>query len=187
MSMLRTNEISTRTGSGDIQVVGGRIISPGAVLQTVYVRTDELNIYSSINSGDGTPIEPLNLSITPLYANSMILCQWMVNGELHQDNVLLIWKNGTLASDGFNQESGNVRWSGYASGFYDQNESSTPSNWKIMYADFPGSTAALTYGLATRSSSTGNYAFYLNRAIANAGANAYENLVSVGVIQEIAQ
>ena len=187
MSTLRVDEISARTGSGDIRVAGGRIISPGAVIQTVYVRTDERNSYSSNNTGNGTLVTPLSLPITPLYANSMILCQWMVNGELHQDNTFLIWKNGALASNGFNQQAGNVRWSGYASAFYDQNESSTPSNWSIMYADFPGSTAALTYGLATRSSSASNYTFFLNRTVSSTGGDSNENMVSVGIIQEIAQ
>ena len=196
MSTLRVNEISARTGTGAIAVPsgnrivsteGGAIVAPGMVIQTVYVRTDERNTYSSNNTGNGTLVTPLNLAITPKFANSLILCQWMVNGELHQDNTFLIWKDGALASNGFNQQAGNVRWSGYTSAFYDQNESSTPSNWKIMYADAPGSTSPVTYGLATRSSSGSNYTFYLNRTVTSLGQDAHENMVSVGIIQEIAQ
>lgn len=196
MSKLRVSTLESRTGSGTIevptgnQIVGtdtGSVVAPGMVLQTVYVRTDERNAYSSNNTGNGTPVTPLNLTITPKFANSLILCQWMVNGELHQDNVFLIWKDGSLVSNGYNQQAGNVRWSGYTSAFYDQNESSTPSNWKIMYADAPGSTSPVTYGLATRSSSSGNFTFYLNRTVVSLGQDAYENMVSVGIIQEIAQ
>lgn len=196
MSTLRTTAITSRTGTGNIVIpTGNRLVStqsgamaaPGMVLQTVYVRTDERNSYPSNNTGNGTPITPLNLTITPIHANSMILCQWMVNGELHQDNVFLIWQNGALAANGFNQQAGNVRWSGYTSAFYDQNESTTPSNWKIMYAGFPASTSPVTYGLATRSSSGSNYTFFLNRTVAALGQDAHENMVSVGIIQEIAQ
>lgn len=188
MSILRVNEITTRSGTGNIIIPeGNTLYAPGMVIQTLFVRTDERNTYSSTNSGNGTSISALNLTITPKIANSMILCQWMVNGELHQDNTFLIWKNGALASDGYNQQSGNVRYSGYAAAFYDQNESSTPSNWKIMYSDTPGSTSPQTYGLACRSSSATNYTFYLNRTVSSTGADSNENLVSVGIIQEIAQ
>lgn len=196
MSTVRTNAISSRTGTGEIALpVGNRLVSteagavvaPGMVIQTVYVRTDERNSYASNNTGNGTPITPLNLTITPKFANSMILCQWMVNGELHHDNTFLIWKDGAVAPNGYNQQAGNVRWSGYTSSFYDADHSSTPSNWNIMYAGFPASTSPVTYGLATRSSSGSNYTFFLNRTIGSLGTDAYENMVSVGIIQEIAQ
>jgi hypothetical protein len=196
MSILKVNSISSKTGNGNIVVVtGNRLIgsdigslyAPGMIIQTIYVRTDERNVYSSNPSGNGIEVTPLNLTITPKLQNSMILCQWMVNGELHQDNVFLIWKNGQLSTNGYNTQAGNSRWSGYASAFYDQNESSTPSNWKIMYADTPNSTSPITYSLACRSTTTGTYAFYLNRTVSSIGADSYENMVSVGLIQEIAQ
>jgi len=196
MSSLRVSSIAARTGSGNIaiptsnKIVGvdaGSVVAPGMIIQTAVVRSDLRATYSSSNSGNGNPVTPMDLTITPRFANSLIICQWMVNGELHQDNNFVIWKNGAIAPNGFNQESGNVRWSGYAAAFYDQNESSTPSNWKIVYADVPGSAATMTYGLAVRSSSASNYTFYLNSTVANAGADAYETMVSVGIIQEIAQ
>jgi hypothetical protein len=187
MSKLRVNELAARTGNVITLAEGAKIYQPGTVIQAAAIRSDLRASYSSSNTGNGNPVTPLNLTITPVFANSLIVCQWMVNGELHQDNNFLIWKNGALALNGFNQESGNVRWSGYTSAFYDQNESSTPSNWSIIYTDVPGSTASTTYGLAVRSSSTGNYTFFLNRTVANAGGDAHETMVSVGIIQEIAQ
>jgi hypothetical protein len=187
MSTLRVNTIGARTGGVVSMASGSRMYLPGSVVQTLAVRSDLRATYSSAASGNGNPVTPLNLTITPVFANSLIVCQWMVNGELHQDNNFLIWKNGALAANGLNQESGNVRWSGYASAFYDQNESSTPSNWSIIYTDTPGNTSANTYGLAVRSSSSGAYTFFLNRTVSSAGSDAHETMVSVGIIQEIAQ
>lgn len=196
MSNLKVNSILSTSGAGQVtiptnnQIYGedvGSIRAPGLILQTVIVRSDNRTTFGSAASGNGTPITDLNLMITPKFSNSIILCQWMLNGELNQDNVLLIWKNGALADNGYNQQAGNVRYSGYASAFYDQNESSTPSNWKIMYSDTPGSTSPQTYGLACRSSSATAYTFYLNRTVSSLGADSNENLVSFGIAQEIAQ
>lgn len=196
MSTLRTNAISARTGTGTIALPagnrivsteGGAVVAPGMVIQTVYVRTDLRAAYSSSNSGNGNPVTPLNLTITPKFANSLLLCQWMVNGELHQDNVWLIWKDGALAPNGFNTSIGNIRTSGYVSAFYDQNEDTTPSNWKFIYADSPNSTSPVTYGLAVRSSSSANYTLALNRTLHDVTTDARESMVSVGFVQEIAQ
>ncbi len=103
-------------------VVGGTISStannithtPGMVIQTKYTRTDERTTYSSPGSLAATPISALNLSITPRFANSMILCQWIFSGEMQQDNTFMIFKNGTLADDGYNLQAGNILGSGYA-------------------------------------------------------------------------
>jgi hypothetical protein len=187
MSTIQVNEIQARTGGVVTMASGTQLYSPGTVVQVLAVRSDLRATYSSSNSGNGNPVTPLDLTITPKFSNSLIVCQWMVNGEFHQDNNFLIWKNGALASNGYNQEAGNVRWSGYASAFYDQNESSTPSNWSIIYTDSPGNTSANTYGLAVRASSSAAHTFFLNRVVSGLGQDSYENMVSVGIIQEIAQ
>ena len=181
MSILKTNQIQTIAGK---QILN----STGSIIQTVYVRSDTRTSYASNNSGDGTTVSPLVLTITPTNANNRIICQWMINGEIHHDNVILIHRDGALITtageEGRNSVSNN-RWSGYASAFYDQNESSTPSNWKIMYSQIAGSTASRTYAPAVRSSGVGNYTFYLNRTVADAGSDSQENMVSTGVIFEV--
>ena len=171
--------------------VGHTLYAPGSVVQVQTVRSDSRITISSNNSGDGTTITQLNLSITPKFANSKLIMQWMINGEHHQDNIFLIHKNGSLittaGATGYNAESGNVRWSGIAAGFYDQNESSTPSNWFIQYECISGSTATQVFAPATRASGATNYTFYLNRTYTNTGSDTAETLVSNGIIWEIAQ
>jgi hypothetical protein len=187
VSTLRVNQISTKSGTGNIRVLGGKIISPGSVVQTIAVRSDLRATYASNNSGNGTPITPLNLTITPVFANSLIVCQWMISGEMSNDDNFLIWRDGVLAIDGYNLESGNVRWSGYSAANYDANDASTPFSRSIIYTNVPGSTLQTTYGLAVRSSSATNYTFYFNRTVSSTGADGYETSVSAGIIQEIAQ
>ena len=159
----------------------------GSVIQTVVVRSDARATYSCSTTGNGTTVTPLNLSITPRFATSQIICDWMINGELHQDNVFLVHKDGALASNGYNLTSGNSRWAGMMSGFYDQNEDSTPSNWNFKYVDTSlGSTALRTYAPAVRSSSASTYTFALNGTISAAAQDFYERMVSIGIAYEIA-
>jgi hypothetical protein len=182
-----TNAMYVWTGSAWRNITN----PPDSIVQVKYVRTDNRTTYASNNSGDGTTITDLNLTITPKYSNSLLLCQWMVNGELHQDNVFLIHRNGALVTtstyEGYNNAQGNNRWSGIASGFYDQNEDSTPSNWFLQYLIPAGSTTATTLAPAVRSSSGSNFTLALNRTINAASQDAYERMVSTGTIWEIAQ
>ena len=163
----------------------------GTVLQVKTVRSDLRTTYSSATSGNGTTVSALNLTITPKFSNSLIACQWMINGEMHQDNVFIIHRNGALVTTpgqtGYNSTTGNSRWSGYASAFYDQNESTTPSNWFIQYFGTADSTASTTIAPAVRTSGGTAHTFYLNRVVASAGQDAHETMVSTGMIMEIAQ
>jgi hypothetical protein len=180
MSIIKTNAIQTVAGKPILN-------STGSIIQTVFARTDSRTTYASNNSGDGTTMSALNLAITPINANNRIICQWMINGEVHQDNVILIHRDGALITtageEGRNSVS-NSRWVGYAAAFYDQNESSTPSNWVIAYSQIAGSTASRTYAPAVRASSAGNYTFYLNRTVTDTG-DAFENMVSTGIAYEV--
>jgi len=160
--------------------------SPGSVIQYQSVRADTRATYAANTSGNGTIITPLNVIITPKRANSMIVVEWVIGAEVHQDTVFLIHKNGSVASDGFNTSVGNIRSSGIMSGFYDQNEDSTPSNYKIKYVDYPNTTSAVTYSLAIRSSSATTYTFALNRTINGSTGDNQESMVSFGSAMEVA-
>lgn len=181
--------------SGNV-VVGGTVTSssnnitysPGMVIQTGYIRSDDRTTFSAPGSIDATPVSALNLSITPRFSNSMILCQWMISGEMLHDATYVIFKNGVIAADGYNLQAGNILGSGYAVSAYDVDNSTTPYNMKIMYAGFPGGTGLVTYGLAVRSSSTTAQTLFLNRSLTGgATGTSNENGVSIGIIQEITQ
>lgn len=164
---------------------------PDSIVQVKYIRTDTQTTYAANNSGNGTTVTALNLTITPKYSNSLLLMQWMINGEMHQDTVFLIHRDGSLVTtstyEGYNNVSGNQRWSGMMTGFYDQNEDSTPSNWFFQYLMPASSTTSTTFAPAVRSSSGGGYTLALNRTLNGAAQDAYERMVSTGTIWEIAQ
>jgi hypothetical protein len=170
---------------------GSYLYSPGMILQTVYVRTDVQTTYASAISGNGTALAALNITIVPRRSNSILLCTWMINGEINQNNVFLVHKDGTLITtagyQAYNNVAGNQRWSGLMSAAYDNNDASTMSNYYLQYAVPAGSTASATYAPAIRASGGTAYTFFLNRTVNSAGADAQEISVSTGMIQEIAQ
>ena len=170
---------------------GSYLYSPGLILQTVYVRTNVQTTYASANSGNGTAIAALNITIVPKRADSLLLCTWMINGEVNHNNVFLVHKDGELITtagyQAYNNVAGNQRWSGVMSAFYDNNDSTTMSNYYLQYAVPAASTTSATYAPAVRASGATAYTFFLNRCVANAGADAVEIAVSTGMIQEIAQ
>jgi hypothetical protein len=170
---------------------GTQIYEPNTIIQTLTVRSDLRTTYASPITGNGTTIAALNTTITPKRASSLLLITWMINGEMHHDNVFTIHQDNALITttgfQGFNSEAGNVRWSGIASAFYDRNEDSTPSNWIIQYAISAGSTTSRTYAPAVRSSTGTAYTFAFNRTINGSIGDSHESMVSTGMIMEIAQ
>lgn len=163
----------------------------GMVLQTVYVRTDSQATFSSATSGDGTTITPLEISITPKRSDSLLVFTWMLNGEIGENNVFLIHKDGSLITtsgyESYNNVVGNLRYSGLVSTAYDNDQSTTMSNYFIRYFIPSSSTTAATYAPAIRSAGPAAQTFYLNRSMASAGQNGVEIAVSSGMVQEIAQ
>lgn len=96
----------------------------------------------------------------------------------------------TLASDvGYEGKNtvGSSNWVGYVAAFYDNDTTSTPSNYFIEYHVPVGQCARMDIGLAIRSSTTSAGTFTLNRAYTvNAGTN-YEFAVSTVILMEIKQ
>lgn len=200
VSNVEALNIAQKSGSGEIALQSGTTISsptpsaftsPGQIVQVKYFRTDTRVTYSSSQSGNGNRVTDLNLEITPRFATSLLLMQWMINGEIHQDNVFLIHRDSNLITTtgytGYNALGGNSRWSGIASGYYDQNQDSTPSNWFIQYAAPAVTISPTVFSIAVRGSGPADYTFALNRTIASAGGDNYEATVSTGTIWEIAQ
>jgi hypothetical protein len=193
MSRLHVSKLSsTAANKWSIDVGSNSFLNfSGSIINTVYKRTDVQASYSSTTSGNGTTISDLNITITPKSATSLLLCTWMINAEVHWNNVFVIHKNGSLITtsgyEGYNNAIGNLRYSGIASAFYDNDNATTPSNYYIQYVVPSISTVESTYAPAIRSSEATAYTFFLNRTISSAGADNNENMVSTGMIQEIAQ
>ncbi len=180
--------------SGGAVTMTSPVYSTDQVIQTVYARTSARNSYAAAISGNGTTITDLNLVITPRSATSLLIVQWMINGEATPsswDMVYLIHQNGALVTasgyEGYNNQAGNQRWSGIAAGMYDVDSDSTMANIFVQYAIPSGSMTSQTFAPAVRSANGTAQTFYLNRPVGSAGQDSYEATVSSGVIWEVAQ
>lgn len=172
------------------------ITSPGAPIQMLYYRTDERSTWSA-PVGDpsvANRVLPIGLTITPKKANSLIVMTWMINGEIHWDTQWVIYLNNlpinTAGYQGYNASPATSgRWVGYVAGIYDAagDTNSTMEHYFIQYSIIPNTTSTLTFYPAIKSSSGTAYTFYLNRTAGALGQDSYENAISTGVIQEIAQ
>lgn len=165
-------------------IAGGTNYQPGNVIQVNNMRYDIENGWTVSNSP--TIMTPLNQVITPKYANSKIMVQWELHYEAQYNIAFVIYKNGSLQSNGYNTYFGNNFWVGYAAAGYDVDVASTPNRITITYFDTPGSTAQQTYQLGIKSTESNNQTLYLNRAFSSSG-NAYEAGVSLGYVMEIKQ
>lgn len=185
MSTLYTNNIISQATTTPI------LQSTGNIVQCNRVRYDSRTTWSSNNSGNGTEISGLRLSISPRHSGNLLLCQWVLSGELSHNNVFLVFRDGGLITtggeQGYNNEVGNNRWSGFISSTYDSanDNSSTPHHWYIQYFCNADSTASRFYSPAVRSSEGGNDTLHLNRTYSSGGQDSYEITVSTGVIYEI--
>jgi hypothetical protein len=157
----------------------------GTVANVVTVQTRTQGTYTASNSGDGTIVTPLNITFTPKKAGNKVILEWVVSGEMHQDTVYLVSRDGVLLPNASN--GNNNRWAGITAHEYDQNQESTPSNMVVKIVDLNSLATSTTYQLRVRSSDNNTYTFYLNRTVASAGQDSYEAGLSVGTATEIWQ
>jgi hypothetical protein len=191
-NLIATTLAGQLTGDNLIKVAAGSVFKyPGAILQTLYIRSDNRAAWASPASGNGTTITDLNITITPKLSTSILLMTWMINGEMGENNVFLVHENGALITasgyEAYNTVSGNVNYSGVVSAKYDGDNNSTPNNYCIQYYVSAASTASRTYAPAVRSASGAAQTFFLNRTTNSVGSDTLENMISTGVIMEIGQ
>jgi hypothetical protein len=173
-------------------VTRGKINYAGAVLQCNMIRYDARPLVSAPGAVNGTALTQVRLSITPTYANSLIICEWYLAGECNShDQGFRVGKNGTVVTtagyQGYNTDVGQVNHSFITSDDYDANDSSTPNTAVIMYYDRPGSTAAVYYEPHVAAADGPARTWYFNRVVGSAGQGNHENPVSFGRIWEIKQ
>jgi len=181
-NFIEVNSVKNLAGKQTVFNTGGHVVDFAV---TSYAQGQL--IYGG--TGNGTMIEGLSLTITPKKSTNIIICCWNINGEAHWNTNFRVFRNGSLITtageEGYNNESGNVEWSGIISGWYDNNNDSTPSNYKLMYQQVAGTTSTITYTPATKRSGGSDYWFYLNRTVASSGGDNQENTVSNGYLFEI--
>ena len=176
--------IGTATPTAKLHVEGGSFYSPGSVVQCATTLYTEMTTYTAPITITPTEITVLNVTITPKRANSKIVLQWMINGEIVYDSLFLVYRDSTPI--GYNTTSGfNAVWSGVTTAPFDNNDSSTPGNTTVNWIDLPNTTSAVTYSVRIRTSGGAAYTLYLGRTVASTGTGGYETTCSTGVAWEI--
>jgi len=190
---INTNTLRATTGSVTTVPTGnavrgtdvGSLYAPGMIIQTIYKRVDSKDVVSFAAGGStGSFIASLDTTITPRFANSLILVQMCLTYEVHHDTVFRLHRGATPI--GINATDSNY-WSGTWLPSYDVDSDSTPRTNHFFYMDTPATTNATTYRLMIQSAGVGATSFFLNRSIASAGAANYEVGISQIILQEIAQ
>lgn len=186
---LVVDEIESPSG---VLILQKQIPVPGSVIQTKYSRIDEMTSWSCPATVLGTVVTPLSISITPKYSDSLLIVEWMINGETYHDFGFLVYQDGLpIITSGYqgqnNIDLNSIKYN-YVVGRYDaaNNNSSTPMNYYLQYNTISGSILPRSYNIAVRASSSAT-TFWLNRTFGSAGASSYENMVSSVLIMEIKQ
>jgi len=184
-SILNVDTVQTTSGK---TLLSNSLGNHGVNFTQCYM--SEIATYSSANSGNGTTMNELSLTISPKSANSILIMEWMITGESGNNNGFVIHKNGSLITtagqEGYNNVSGNVRHSTLHPVFYDNNNESTASNNRLTYQCIAGTTSAITFAPAIRGSGATANTYYLNRVIGS-GTVPYtgqEQNVSYGYLFE---
>lgn len=145
--------------------------------------------YVNFTSGTGAAgieLWPLKMSYTPKNANNKLIMEWILGGEAANNDLFVVYKNGSIITDsgeqGYNNSAGLQNWSGLTATWYDGNNDTTPTNFRLYYHCTAGSTATRTYAPGFKSSDGTNNSYRLNRYYSTAS----ENTVSYGHLFEIA-
>jgi hypothetical protein len=157
----------------------------GTVANTVMVQSRDQSSFLAPNSGNGTAVTPLTLTITPKKAGNRMILEWIWNGECSNNTVWMVTRDGNPLTDSSN--SSNTRWAGITAESYDSDNNSTPDNTYIRIIDFNTQSTSTTYELRVRSSDSSQPTCYLNRTVGSTGTDSYEAGLSSGVAWEIWQ
>jgi len=201
MSQLKFNELQ---GLSNVVRVAhpNAIYAPGHAIQVKWNLSMERFYYAIPNNDDGmrgssfaegsnqggTIIRPLDITIIPKSVNSWIHVEFNMFYECDNNIVFSILRDGQLIGAGFQDGGADGRYVGAGVARYDANNDSTPSYINLPWIDRPGTTSAVTYSIAAKSSTSSNYSLTLNSTLANYqfGSDAFEQGCSFSIAQEIA-
>jgi hypothetical protein len=184
MSELMVGSISGLAVNNNVVSIpsGHTLHAPGSVVQVVYASSGFVN--QTINSATPVALTGLSATITPKFANSMILIEGVVAASWSYVAGVHIFKNGSNlipAHGGTNQSGGtNALWIHYISA-QEAARTNQVFPFPILYKDLPNSTSPITYDFRANSGwAGGSEAFYLNnRAGQDMLSSSYIKLTEV--------
>lgn len=176
----RTTTVASAVGAKLISMQGLNFSRQGATAKNMY-------------AGE---VSDFRVSITPKYANSLIVIEMNISGEPQNSNSGL-WMGELNTSDeiqlitrspyeGYNPAQPTGRNNFYYSGWYDSNSDSTMKNNMLRYIDKPNTTSVKTYS-PIFGTAFADYYLVTNRSFTYSTGYEYEYGVSTISIKEIRQ
>lgn len=114
MSKLRVNEITHKTGTGNIvvptgnKIVGtdvGSVYAPGSVVQVKYASSGPVR--QTISSGTPVTITGLSVAFTPLYSTSLIVINAQISSNLVHVSSFGVFQDGAAVVSTSGQSNSN--------------------------------------------------------------------------------
>ena len=164
------------------------------IVDTDYVASTNRTKYTAQNGGSGTRLVDLILQVKPKKTTNIIMCHWSLMHEFHHNMVFTIQKRvnkgswGLVTSPsnerGYNSDSGNNKWSGYAISPYDRNDDSTAQMTMFTYPFVAATTNLVEIAVAIKASAGQEWGA-LNSTRGAWGQGGHESGQSVGWLWEL--
>jgi len=178
-SIIKADNISTVSGSGNISVASGTTLyAPGHVIQVVSAITDTRNTHNNVGGVYSANIPGVEVTITPKSTTSKILIMSTIFAGCNNNNYPGLWdtrlmRGTTVIEDKFMRH--------HASASADN--SSAGGSASNTFLDLPSTTSAITYGVQiTQRISSGNVNVYVNGTQVN-GAEGSSSIVAMEIAQ----
>ncbi len=165
MSTLTVQNLRGISPTNLITVASGhKIYSPGSIVQVKSATSGFTN--QTINSATPVALTGMSVTITPVYATSVILIQAALSASWTYVSSVHIYKNGSdlISNHGGNNQSsgGTALWTKYFP-YTTDSTSDIVFTMPVLYQDSPATTSSTTYAIYANSGwSGGNNAFYFN-------------------------
>lgn len=126
------------------------------------------------------------------HPNNLLVASWQLTMESDNNIIFKVLKNGSWFDNSLGTNNSNYGqsdewyWRGLLCSYHDSDDSSTPSNYQLMYICRAGQTGNINLDIVAQSSSESNRTLYINRPWNSSGQDSYETGVCTGVVFEIA-
>lgn len=174
----------------------GNITVPswGTIINTSTMRYDGRPGYYArgwIGPSNSNTLFALRLTASNVrHPNNILLASWQLSIESNNDVLFKVLKDGSFNDNSFGvsnpfSPSDEWYWKGLLCSYHDGNDSSTPSNYQLLWMGRAGATGNINLDIAAQSSSEGGTTVYINRTFGSSGQDDHEICVCTGVVFEI--
>jgi len=167
----------------------------GSVIRTDYMRYDGRPGYYTrgwIAPSNQNVLFPLRLTAQNVpHPGTILIASWQLSIECGNDTLFKVLIDGSWRdnSDGTSGQSAAPSdewyWKGLLGAYYDGDNSSTPSNYQLLWIGRAGTTGNINLDISPQTSSDSGDTVYINRTYSSGGQDAYEVGVCTGVVFQI--